>query len=201
MKKNESINVDGIYFSTKPLSKEGKLAFVYPGSGNHFHGMGRELGQQWPQVLNQLDDENDSLASQFANGRFWRPETEQRLSHEEVIFGQVWLGTFVSDVISQFSISPDAIIGYSLGETAGLFSTRAWTDRDEMLRRIRETELFTNALAGPCDSVRETWQLKDSETVDWIVGVVDGTAEEVKQALADHPRTYLFAILLTGHVH
>ena len=194
VEKNESINVDGIYFSIKPLSEEGKLAFVYPGSGNHFHGMGRELGQQWPQVLNQLDDENDSLASQFANGRFWRPETEQPLSHEEVIFGQVWLGTFVSDVISQFSISPDAIIGYSLGETAGLFSTRAWTDRDEMLRRIRETELFTDALAGPCDSVRETWQLKDSETVDWMIGVVDRTAEEVKQALVDHPRTYLLII-------
>jgi len=194
IEKNESINVDGIYFSSKPLSKEGKLAFVYPGSGNHFYGMGRELGQQWPQVLNQLDDENNSLASQFANGRFWRPETEQPLSHEEVIFGQVWLGTFVSDVVSQFNISPDAIIGYSLGETAGLFSTRAWTDRDEMLRRIRETELFTDALAGPCDSVRETWQLKDSETVDWMVGVVDRTTEEVKQALANIPRTYLLII-------
>jgi PfaB family protein len=194
VEKNESINTDGIYFSSKPLNEEGKLAFVYPGSGNHFYGMGRELGQQWPQVLDRLDDENDSLAAQFANGKFWQSEVEHSLTHEEVIFGQVWLGTFVSDVVSQFNISPDAIIGYSLGETAGLFSTRAWTDRDEMLRRIRETELFTDALAGPCDSVRETWQLKDSETVDWLIGVVDRTAEEVKQALADHPRTYLLII-------
>ena len=199
IEKNNSIRTDGIYFSNKPLGNEGKLAFVYPGSGNHFHGMGRELGQQWPVVLDRLDDENDSLASQFANGRFWglscnnpwRAESEDPLSHEEVIFGQVWLGTFVSDVISQFNIKPDAIIGYSLGETAGLFSTRTWTDRDEMLRRIQETDLFVDALAGPCDAVRETWQLKDSETVDWLIGVVDRPAEEVKQALADHPRAYL----------
>ena len=60
-----------------------------------------------------------------------------------------------------------------------------------MLRRIQETDLFVDALAGPCDAVRETWQLKDSETVDWLIGVVDRQAEEVKQALADHPRAYL----------
>ena len=191
---NNSINTDGIYFSNKPLANEGKLAFVYPGSGNHFHSMGRELGQQWPRILDRLDLENDSLASQFANGKFWKPESDISLTHEEVIFGQVWLGTFVSDVISQFNISPDAIIGYSLGETAGLFSTRSWTDRDEMLRRIRDTDLFTDALAGPCDSVRSTWQLNDSETVDWMMGVVEQPADEVKRALTKYPRAYLLII-------
>ena len=199
IEKNDSIHTDGIYFSNKPLGNEGKLAFVYPGSGNHFHGMGRELGQQWPAVLDHLDDENDSLASQFANGRFWgrscnnswRAESEHPLSHEEVIFGQVWLGTFVSDVISQFGIKPDAIIGYSLGETAGLFSTRTWTGRDEMLRRIQETDLFVDALAGPCDAVRDTWRLNDSETVDWLIGVVDRPANEISLALTEYPRAYL----------
>jgi len=199
IEQNESINTDGIYFSTKPLGKKGKLAFVYPGSGNHFHGMGRDLGQQWPSVINRLDDENDSLAAQFANGRFWQDsdnnpwgsKTESTLTHEEVIFGQVWLGTFVSDVITQFGIKPDAIIGYSLGETAGLFSTRSWTDRDEMLRRIQETDLFSDALAGPCDSVRDTWQLKESEAVDWMIGVIDQAADKVKRALVNHSRTYL----------
>jgi len=194
IEQNNSIQTDGIYFSNKPLGKEGRLAFVYPGSGNHFHGMGRELGQQWPQVLDQLDKENETLASQFANGKFWGTSSDELLSHEEVIFGQVWLGTFVSDVITQFGIRPDAIIGYSLGETAGLFSTRTWTDRDEMLRRIRETDLFTDALAGPCDSVRNKWQLGDDETVDWFIGVVDCPAEDVKNRLPNHPRTYLLII-------
>ncbi|MEE8234137.1 MAG: type I polyketide synthase, partial [Gammaproteobacteria bacterium] len=75
--------------------------------------------------------------------------------------------------------------------TAGLFSTRTWTDRDEMLRRIQETDLFTEALAGPCDAVRDTWQLNDSETVDWLIGVVDRPADEVNQILTKHPRAYL----------
>lgn len=152
MKKNRSINENGIYFSTRPLATIGKLAFIYPGSGNHFHGMGRELGQQWPQILDRLDFENDALASQFASGKFWSTPSDAPFSHEEVIFGQVWLGTFVSDVISQFGIRPNAIIGYSLGETAGFFSTRTWTDRDVMLRRIRETDLFDTRKNVSCAS-------------------------------------------------
>ncbi len=194
IEQNQSINEGGIYFSNNPLANGGKLAFVYPGSGNHFHGMGRELGQQWPQILDQLDNENNALASQFARGKFWGKLTNKPFSHEEIIFGQVWLGAFVSDVVSQFNITPDAIIGYSLGETAGLFSTRTWTDRDEMLRRIRETNLFTDALAGSCDSVRESWQLNDDENINWVIGVVDCPAAAVKQSLADYPRTYLLII-------
>lgn len=194
IRKNKTIKSDGIYYSNSPLGKTGKIAFVYPGSGNHFHGMGRELGQQWPQLLDQLDSENDSLAAQFVNSKFWSKKSDTPIGHEEVISGQVWLGSFVSDVVSQFNIKPEAIIGYSLGETAGLFSTRTWTDRDEMLHRIHETNLFTDALAGSCDAVREAWQLNDSETVDWIIGVVDRAADEVKQALENKPRAYLLII-------
>jgi acyl transferase domain-containing protein len=44
---NESI-ADRIYYSPNPL--RGDIAFVYPGSGNHFAGMGRELGAAFPHV-------------------------------------------------------------------------------------------------------------------------------------------------------
>ncbi len=194
IKKNKSLNSNGIYYASSPLGKTGKIAFLYPGSGNHFHGMGRELSQRWPRLLDQLDSENNSLAAQFADGKFWSKKSDTSLSHEEVIFGQVWLGFFVSEVVSQFNIKPDAIIGYSLGETAGLFATRTWTNRDEMMHRMRKTTLFTDALAGRCDAVRKTWRLNDAETVDWIIGVVDRAANEVKQALENQPRAYLLII-------
>jgi 3-hydroxymyristoyl/3-hydroxydecanoyl-(acyl carrier protein) dehydratase/malonyl CoA-acyl carrier protein transacylase len=116
------------------------------------------------------------------------------LSHEDVIFGQVWLGTLVSDVVCRFGIRPEAIIGYSLGETAGLFSTRTWTGRDEMLQRMQETDLFTRQLAGPCESVRKAWDLSPSQSVDWLVGVIDRPATEIKEAVADRHHVYLLII-------
>lgn len=186
--------VENQYCCYVPNSKLGKakLAFVYPGSGNHFYGMGQELGVSFPHVLEQLQEENNQLASQFANGRFWQADNGEELTHEEVIFGQVWLGTFVSDVVNSFEIKPNAVIGYSLGETAGFFSTRTWKARDEMLDRIRNTTLFTEDLAGPCKSVQQAWGT--DEAINWSLGVVYANVEQVNQVLADIERAYLLIV-------
>ncbi len=197
IEQNKSIANGRCFYSVDPLAIQGKLAFVYPGSGNHFWGMGRELGVAYPHVLEKLNAENESLASQFAKGRFWQDQNsklnrDKELSHEEVIFGQVWLGTFVSDVVSDFSIKPDAVIGYSLGETAGLFSTRTWTARDEMLQRIQESILFTEELAGPCTSVQKAWGT--NEPIDWALGVINTSADKVKTALENYQHVYLLII-------
>ena len=189
---NISINNGRCFYSNNPLYKEGKVAFVYPGSGNHFWGMGQDLGVAFPQALEKLNNENDTLASQFAKGRFWQTEDGKELSHEEVIFGQVWLGTFVSDVVASFGIKPDAIIGYSLGETAGFFSTRTWTARDEMLQRIQQSTLFTEELAGSCRSVQKAWGKE--EPIDWALGVINTSAENVKSVLKKHDHVYLLII-------
>src|SRR5205807_191296 len=42
---------DRLFYSPRPLGPEGQLALVFPGSGNHFPGMGRDLAVHWPAVL------------------------------------------------------------------------------------------------------------------------------------------------------
>ncbi len=194
LKSGSSVTQAGVYYTPQPLGVAGRLAFVYPGSGNHFHHMGLDLLRQWPAALLAQEAENQNLAAQFANGHFWLGKPEAALSHEAVIFGQVCLGTMLSDVLTGFDVRPDAVIGYSLGETAGLFATRSWRDRDEMLQRMRDTALFTRDLAGPCESVRQSWGLAENETVDWMIGVVNRSVAEVNVALADHPRAYLLIV-------
>jgi len=194
---NRSIDNGRCFYSSVPLASQGKLAFVYPGSGNHFWGMGQDLGVAFPNVLEKLNSENDSLASQFAQGRFWQSQNskanlDKALSHEEVIFGQVWLGTFVSDVVASFAIKPDAVIGYSLGETAGFFSTRTWTARDEMLQRIQKSSLFTEELAGACTAVQKAWAT--DEPIDWALGVINTSADNVKAVLENYKHVYLLII-------
>ena len=82
------------------------------------------------------------------------------------------------------------MIGYSLGESAGLFSLRAWTDRDLMLQRMNASTLFTTDLAGRCDAVRRAWKLPASKTVDWVLGVIDRPAKVVRASLQDHKKVY-----------
>ncbi|MCK5795185.1 MAG: type I polyketide synthase, partial [Anaerolineales bacterium] len=127
-----------VSFSPQPLGINGKIAFVFPGSGNYFHGMGRNISIQWPGIYRDQDEQNDFLKDQLLTDLFWNSEAIQsdRINPKAAILGQVALGTIVSDLIRSFGVQPDAAIGYSLGESAALFSLGAWTDRDEMLQRI-----------------------------------------------------------------
>ncbi len=179
-----------IFYSDSPLTKDKKLAFVFPGSGNHFMGMGQDIACRWPDVIKNLENENTRLRTQFADSRFWQQGNNGPLTHEQAIFAQVWLGTFISDVISSFNVRPDAIIGYSLGETAGLFATRTWTDRDLMLERMEISSLFKSELAGKCEAIRKTWGLSGYVEVDWLVGVVNCPADMVEEHISKLPWIY-----------
>ena len=66
-----------------------------------------------------------------------------------MIIGQVTHGSLVTHVIDLFRIRPSAVIGYSLGESSGLFATGAWADRELMMSRMRDGDLFKTQLADP----------------------------------------------------
>ncbi|MFH1726100.1 MAG: beta-ketoacyl synthase N-terminal-like domain-containing protein, partial [Elusimicrobiota bacterium] len=178
----------------RPEGLDGKVAFLFPGSGNQFPGMGRELSVQWPEVLRRQDAENGLLRSQYLPDLFWADGEDPDIDAKSLIFGQVTLGTMVSDLIRGFGVRPDAVIGYSLGESVGLFSLRAWSDRDEMLRRINASTLFTRDLAGSFASAREVWKLPPGEPVDWVVGVADVPADIVRRELKAGGRVYLLIV-------
>ena len=47
------------------------IAFIFPGSGNHFAGMGMPLSSRWPEIFRRQDSENLYLRSQFQPEMFW----------------------------------------------------------------------------------------------------------------------------------
>jgi acyl transferase domain-containing protein/3-hydroxymyristoyl/3-hydroxydecanoyl-(acyl carrier protein) dehydratase len=187
--------LERIFYAPEWTGTRPRLAFVFPGSGNHFPGMGRDLSATWPHVLERQHGENQLLRSQIAPDVFWnRDELASVHDHRLLILGQVALGTLISDILQDCGVRPDAVIGYSLGETAGLFALRAWTDRDEMLRRMLTSPLFERELAGPCEAARRAWKLPANEPVHWVAGVVDVAAEVVRAQLAGRTRVYLLIV-------
>ncbi|MBI4061219.1 MAG: type I polyketide synthase [Elusimicrobia bacterium] len=196
---------DRAYVTTRrPLG--GDLAFVFPGSGSQYLGMTAGLGAQWPEVLRRQDAENGCLRDQMTPGRVapWRlafepgweakADSELNADYHALIFASVAHGTVTCDLMRSFGVHPAAVVGYSLGETAGLFATRAWTSRDEMLRRMKQSSLFTSELAGACDAARRFWRLPADEKVDWVLGVVDRPADAVNRALKGAERAALLIV-------
>ncbi|MFO0822889.1 MAG: beta-ketoacyl synthase N-terminal-like domain-containing protein [Gemmataceae bacterium] len=184
---------DRVFYSPQPLGPKAKVAFVFPGSGNHFDGMGRDLSAQWPNILRRQQDENDTLRSQFAPEHFWMGKANEA-APRELMFGQVTVGSLVSDIAVSLGIRCDAMIGLSLGESAGLFGIRAWQTRDRMFRRMQKSSLFVSDLAPPYDSARNHWQIPPSEDVDWIIGVVPVSPDDVLAVLRPGLRAFLLIV-------
>jgi PfaB family protein len=187
---------DRIFFSANPIGSAGKIGFVYPGSGNHYAGMGMELSARWPEIFRRQDGENLYLREQFQPEQFWNgaPMESVNENHLAVIFGQVATGCAVSDLVQGFGLTPKSVIGYSLGESAGLFATRTWQERDLMLSRMRASTLFTRDLAGECRAAQRAWGESTGKEIVWSIGVVDASAREVRRALKKTSRVYLLIV-------
>ena len=95
------------------------------------------------------------------------------------MFGQVTVGSLVADLLRHLGIRCDAMIGLSLGESAGLFGIRAWRSRDEMFRRMQASPLFNSDLAPPYNAARNHWGLGENESADWVSGVIAAAADDV----------------------
>ncbi|MBI1347444.1 hypothetical protein GC163_14290 [bacterium] len=178
------------------LPRSPKLAFVFPGSGNHFLGMGRELLTACPEVLQRQDIENERLHDQYRPDVIWQGASTEAIGrdHKTMIFGQVALGTALCDLLERCGVRPQAVIGYSLGESAALFGLKAWRDRDEMLRRMEASDLFGGDLTSPFNAARKAWGIPQGQDVPWLSGVIDRSADEVRKVLERRTKAYLFII-------
>ncbi|MFO0807664.1 MAG: beta-ketoacyl synthase N-terminal-like domain-containing protein [Gemmataceae bacterium] len=178
---------DRVFYSPRPIG--GQLAFAYPGSGNHFVGMGQRFAAAFPQVMRRQHAESERLRSQVDPAKFWNGTSP--IDAQDAIFGQVCLGAIVSDVLGLFGLVPDAAIGDSLGESAALFGLRAWRDRDGMFARMRSTHLFDRDLGGDYLAAQSAWGV---DRVEWSLGVIARPADVVRKLLPQFPRTYLLTI-------
>ena len=110
------------------------------------------------------------------------------------IFGQVMHGSVAAKLMMQFMAPPGAVIGYSLGETAGLVAMGAWKGQDHLLKRMLESPLFKTALTGPCLSLRKAWHIDPEERFEWQVMAVDRAADEVMRVVRQFPLTRLLIV-------
>ncbi|MBU1712702.1 MAG: type I polyketide synthase, partial [Proteobacteria bacterium] len=196
----------GIYYSPNPLGQQNKTAFVFPGSGNHYLGMGRETGVYFPDILREMDAKTERLKTQLVPECFvpwrsswkkgWENDANQKIAANplNMIFGQVAYSGIIAKLLINFGVKPSAVIGYSLGESAGNFAMDVWPDYGEMLDRMLKTGLFTSELAGTCNAVRKAWNIPSGEKIDWCAAVVNRPADNLIKALAAFPYVRLLIV-------
>jgi acyl transferase domain-containing protein/3-hydroxymyristoyl/3-hydroxydecanoyl-(acyl carrier protein) dehydratase len=158
----------------QPLQSEGELAFVFPGSGSHYEGMGESLPLSLPQALEQLGKEVEDFSRHL-----FPTVTAGPAGLAEIIVRQVTHGLVVHDALRLLGVHAQAYLGYSLGESAALFASRTWRDRDAMFSRTLESGLFRNQLTSTGSVLREAW----GPDAEWVVALVMRPKEDVRSVL------------------
>lgn len=194
------------FYSPDPLGARADIAFVYPGSGCHFPGMGRGLAAAWPEICRRLDAATDRMASQWMPRWYgpyrsrwsegWEREAMAAIEADlhRPLYGQVTFGILASDVARLLGVTPQAAIGYSLGESSALFSMRAWEGRDEMFNRMQRSGLFRDLLARPWKSARQAFGISEDADWTWCVAVVNRRADEVRALLSEFSQAFLLIV-------
>ena len=190
------IDENRVFFSDHPVGDKGDVAFVYPGSGSHYPGMGQALMLKWPEIA-RLDEKSRAfLKNQFNPQLFWRNRTNNELNKDKIgiMLSQVSFGTLVTNILTSSGVRPNAAIGYSLGESTSLLSLKAWEDVDEIMHRIMTSRLFLRDLAGDNNAARCEWGLGANDDVNWTVGVVLCKEEVVREEVDKIERVYLLIV-------
>ncbi|MCD6475363.1 MAG: hypothetical protein J7K85_03740 [Anaerolineaceae bacterium] len=203
----------GSFFTPKPLGKDAKIAFVFPGAFNSYVGMGAELLHSYPFLHDWLSEHTEDAEENYQALKVfppsWGAASEKELAElnetlledplSMFISGMAIAGLYTYLLRNGYNIQPDAAFGYSLGETGMFFANDFWHQTGEIAREISSLPLFHNRLAGRNDAVREYWDAmgysyssdSDDGTPIWDNYILMTTFEKAQKVVGQEPQVYI----------
>ena len=105
-------------------------AYVFPGQGAQFVGMGKDLYEQSALAKEYFEKANDILGYRITDLMF--DGTPEDLKQTKVTQPAVFLHSVISALVLSEEFKPDMVAGHSLGEFSALVSAGAMNFADGM---------------------------------------------------------------------
>lgn len=145
-------------------------AYVFPGQGSQFEGMGKELYHTNDAAKALFDKANEVLGWNITDIMF--EGTKEDLTQTKVTQPAVFLESIIRAKIAGEDFRPDAVAGHSLGEITALAAAGALTFEDALL--LVSKRAF--AMQKACELVESTMAA--------VLGMEDAVVEEVCQSIS-----------------
>ena len=140
-------------------------AFVFPGQGAQFVGMGKDLYDNNPLAKELFEKANDILGFRITDIMF--SGTDEELKQTKVTQPAVFLHSVISALCMGEDVAPDMVAGHSLGEFSALVAAVALNCEDF----LRWVYALARAMQKACEAAPSTMAA--------IVGLDDATIENV----------------------
>jgi PfaB family protein len=166
----------GSYFTSSPLGGDETVAFVYPGVGSAYVGLGQDLFHLFPEIYDHVSQLTADVGELFKAREIY-PRTKDPLTEDEkwklelrlrgdirtiAKCGLSFFAVYTMVLRDCFKVTPHYAFGYSQGETGMMTSLGVWTDPLELTEKHTTSPTFRDRLHGELKAVRDYWGLDET---------------------------------------
>ncbi len=174
----------GSYLTVNCAQSQGSVAFLYPGIGATYVGLGRDIFHLFPEIYPHVVTVVDDLGASLKDTQLY-PRSITRLGFKELKQLDLKLRNNLSEIAEcgvgfacvftrvfehVFKVKADLAAGYSMGEISMYAALGCWQKVGTMSARLAGSDTFNHRLAGELRTLRAHWGLPD---------VADGTFEQI----------------------
>ena len=144
-------------------------AYVFPGQGAQFVGMGKDLYDNSPVAKEMFEKANEILGFRITDLMF--AGTDEDLRQTKVTQPAIFLHSVILAATLGDDFKPDMVAGHSLGEFSALVANRSLSFEDG----LRLVSARARAMQKACE--------KEPSTMAAIIGIDDAKVEEICQSI------------------
>jgi [acyl-carrier-protein] S-malonyltransferase len=169
-----------------------KLAFVFPGQGSQYAGMGKSLAETSPAARRIFEEADDALGFSLSRLCFEGPEETLRLTENQQP-ALVAVSTAALTVLKEKGLQPDFVAGHSLGEYSALVAAGSLGFADAVRLVRKRGQYMQEAVPEGVGAMAALLQLPEGKLEEILLQAAQG--EIVSAANLNSPNQ----IVIAGH--
>ena len=147
-------------------------AYVFPGQGAQFVGMGKDLYDNDPKAREMFEKANEILGFRITDMMF--NGTEEDLRQTAVTQPAVFLHSVITALCSPDAATPDMVAGHSLGEFSALVVSGALSFEDGLRLVLARAHAMQKACEINPSTMAAVLALPDEKVEEICAGIKDG---------------------------